>query len=368
MLLDLAPSAATAPAEAGLPGDFMLDLDALAAVLVRRLGNQCTSILLIGAAARGEQTIGPNGKLVSDLDFMVVLPQRHPASVLLAERRCHELLHGYERDVPGRLGEAVSVGFMGSSPRFWLAATPFMYELRANARCMYGSGAVLGWPHIVHPAQIPAWEGIRLIANRLCETLGAYARQDEATAGDPSPALRYALVKQALACSEAALIFAGEYRPSYRERSAAHVRVSHLFNPTQNALVKAAYSAKLGTDRAIFDLDPGAMLHDVIELALHTLALSGTGTPSGIAAAARGCAPAAPGPLADLLFFVSQALRGDRVPARRAISSVYGRAVALAQAMTSKEAGKLAAEGDYYRRAAELYKSFKTAPQVVGTI
>src|SRR5205814_1470835 len=78
--------------------DFTGQVDGAAAVIAARLGREYCAILLTGAAARGEHTTDPMGRLASDLDFLVVLPQRHPASAVLAERRCRSLLSGCEAE------------------------------------------------------------------------------------------------------------------------------------------------------------------------------------------------------------------------------------------------------------------------------
>ena len=77
--------------------------EAAAGVIARRLDGAYTALLLTGTAARGEQTADHLGRLASDLDFLVVLPQRHPAAVVLAERRCGEMLRGYEAELPPAL-------------------------------------------------------------------------------------------------------------------------------------------------------------------------------------------------------------------------------------------------------------------------
>jgi hypothetical protein len=106
------------------------------------------------------------------------------------------------------------------------------------------------------------------------------------------------------------------------------------------------------------------MVRDAARLTLHTLALMGAGSPAGIARAARCVNPAAPGVASDLFFFVRQAASGRRVPMRRAISSVYGRAVELAAELAWTEPAPKVFE----RKAVELYRRFKSTPQIVGII
>jgi hypothetical protein len=375
MLLD-APTApgrveARWAAASNVAGNLEREIEAAAGVIARRLAGAYTSLLLTGTAARGEQTADHLGRLVSDIDFLVVLPQRHPLKVMLAERRCGELLRGYESELPPALRGLTSVGFMGSHPRFWRQASPFMYELKSNARCIHGSVEVLDWPRVARAAQIPAWEGVRLVANRLCGMLGALAQYVQVASPtaevgpDPELALRYAAMKQPSVCCDGVLAATGLYAATYRERLQSHLRVAHLFNPIQNSLIRASYSAKLGEgDDGPFPYDPLDMVRHAARLTLHTLALMRAGSPADIARAARHANPAAPGAASDLFFFARQAASGRRVPVRRAISSVYGHAVELAVEFAWADPAPEAFE----RKAAELYRRFKSTPQTVGMI
>jgi hypothetical protein len=361
-----------------LPGlaDFAGQVDAAAAVIAARLGCEYFSLLLTGAAARGEQTIDPAGRLASDLDFLVVLHQRHPASAVLAERRCRSLLSGCEAEMPFQLQGAISIGFASSSPNFWRLATPAMYELRMNARCLHGSAAVLNWPLIDDPERLPAWEGVRLVANRLCEMFGALSHHHDfgniTSVPDSALTVRYTAVKQALACSEAALIVSGGYRPTYRERFVAHTGVAHMFSRTQNAFINDAYSAKLGAPSPIFDLDPDLLVRNASALALHTLAMVEVSTPAGIASLLEKTPSTAPGLATDMLYFAHQALKGNRVPVRRAIASVYGDALTLAERLVAPQPQHLPLRVMQYQHVldtgAGLYRRYKGTPQAVGTI
>ncbi len=359
--------------------DFAGQVEDAGAVIAARLRHEYFAILLTGAAARGEQTTDPMGKLASDLDFLVVLPQRHPASAVLAERRCRSLLSGCEAEVPFRLQGAVSIGFASSSPNFWRLATPAMYELRTNARCLHGSAAVLDWPSIDDPERLPAWEGARLVANRLCEMFGALSHyydnreiKSVLDLPDRSLTVRYAAVKQVLACSEAALIFSGGYRPTYRERFVAHALVAHTFSRTQNALINDAYSAKLGAPSPVFDLDPDLLVRNAAALALHTLAMVEASTYPGIASLLKKTPSTAPGLATDLLYFAHQSLKGHQVPVRRAIASVYGDALVLAHRLVSPQPEQLPLRAMQYQHlldtGAGLYRRYKGTPQVVGTV
>jgi hypothetical protein len=292
------------------------------------LRGRYVAVLLAGAAARGEITTGPSGALLSDLDFLVVLPQRHPATAILEERRCRAWLWACEPLDGQQVRGEVSIGFASSAPRYWAIATPLMWELRACGRVLRGSGEVKEWPAIKCACQIPPWEGIRLVANRLCELLGALGRlgsADEASARDA----QYACIKLALACSEAILIDRQLYRASYRERRRQHQQAAPLFSAAENALIEAAYRAKVDSDERLLPRDTLALAGSALSLAVATLRRSGLHAPGDLARRAASERPAAPGLASDLAFFAMQRLAGRSVPIRRAIGAVYADAFAL---------------------------------------
>ncbi|HMA35333.1 MAG TPA: hypothetical protein VKY74_12760, partial [Chloroflexia bacterium] len=197
---------------------------------------------------------------------------------------------------------------------------------RTNGRVLAGSPGVKNWPAIRSAAEIPPWEGIRLVANRLCELLGALG--DLGPAAGPA-GLRYACVKMALACSEAQLIAAHEYRGTYRERWERQARVAACFSAPHNALIEAAYRAKLAGGGPGLAPDTGALVAAVLDLAVATLTGFSLRTPGDLAARVRAEAPAAPGLATDLAFYIKQRIRGRSVAPRRAIAEVYAAAYQL---------------------------------------
>lgn len=329
------------------------------------------AILLVGAAARGEISIDSDRALLSDLDFLVVLPQRSAMTALLAERRCRRRLRAldavFAQEAPGK----VSIGFASAVPRLWTLATPLMWELRAHARVLYGASEVRGWPAMRRADQIPQWEGIRLVANRMCELLGAIG-----DLGDPpaievaEPAtrgLRYACVKLALACSEAQLIDTQNYRATYRERQGRHSQVAARFSDSQNELIAAAYRAKLGGDERSLMPDTFMLIARTLELAVATLDRFGLRRPDDLAERARTESPAVPGLATDLAFFVVQRLTGNRVSPRRAVAAVYAQALGLALAIAD-DMRRLRHDPRIGGACRALARAYKAAPQLVGVV
>lgn len=320
------------------------------------------SILLLGSAARGEITIDARGEILSDLDFLIVLPQTSMATALLEMHRCRprlQTLHSRLAQSPFR---HVSLGLAHAVPRYWAVATPLMWELRATARVLYGSAAVKEWPAVQTAGNIPQWEGIRLIANRMCELLDILG----AKAGPrsvPESLLSYACVKAVLACSEGALIDEGRYAATYRERWQRHADVAERFIDRQNSLVEMAYRVKLGQDTQLpFSTEPS--VRETLHLVLATLAQFGITAPQHFARRAREESCTAPGFEQDTLYCATQALRCRRVPLRRPITAVYADAYrATASMVQSGGGGSLPTAR--CRRVASRYRA---CPQMVVVV
>lgn len=83
------------------------------------------------------------------------------------------------------------------------------YEGKVSGKVIWGNKQVFGYIPIKRSEEIPKWEGIRLLLNRVFEQLKALCGKTSKT---------YAIVKTYLAIGEAYLIFDGRYRCSYKER------------------------------------------------------------------------------------------------------------------------------------------------------
>lgn len=91
------------------------------------------------------------------------------------------------------------------------------YDLKYGSRIIYGENCLEKTPDF-NPEDIPLWEGIRLMFNRMAEVLKfspierSYSYEDEAK-------LIYRLSKLIIACQDALLLSTGNYHPSYRIRN-----------------------------------------------------------------------------------------------------------------------------------------------------
>jgi hypothetical protein len=331
-------------------------IDDAARIVTRRLSGRYTALLLAGAAARGEYTLAPDGTRVSDLDLLVILPQRTLPEAIIAEQTCRRALQPDAGNL-ARIG--ASVGFGSAVQSYWRMATPMMWELRVSGQVLDGNPTTLAWPQINHADQIPPWEGIRLVANRITELL--------ALLGAPATEwqLRYASVKLVLACADASLIVAGAYAASYRERL---LRVEGKDYPiAQRALMVAAYRAKLDQEWDRLTDNTSRLIDEALDLGLTTLAHEGIRHPDDIIRVTRAVAPAGPGRASDLLYCIRSSLNGRIVALRRPIAQVYAAALSIVLA-TRGHTYSATHSPQVHAACNNLGRHYAATPQTVGVI
>jgi hypothetical protein len=320
------------------------------------------SILLVGAAARDEISLGPEGAVLSDLDFLIVLPQRQRVWALIREYQARRKFRAAQQALFEKYPVPISVGFANAAANYWLMATPFMYELRENGQVLFGAQAVKSWPAIKQNDQIPMWEGIRLVANRLCELLGS--------AGDETKdqsIWTYASLKLFLACSEAHLIELHLYQPSYRQRYTEYMRSANDFSQDQNVFISSAYRAKLGLDREFYQYNTETLFRHAIAAGIAYLSKYGLVSPLAWARRCQLETNGNDGLTADLLFFVRNLAKGSIVNFRQPIASIYSRAFTIATALNQNN-GRLTGMPDLKQSCADLYKQYGITPQLVSIL
>lgn len=157
------------------------------------------AIVLIGSLARGEATI-KKGQILSDLDMHIVT-KTFSTSV---DRKISSLVKKHCEYLPFKI-------YFGTVPRFLYGIYKCIeyYEARKNGYVIYGPRNVTDEISIKDPAQIPVWEGVRLLLNRALGLLESFHNRRN---GD------YAIAKSYLGIAEAYLVFDKRYRATYRER------------------------------------------------------------------------------------------------------------------------------------------------------
>ena len=171
------------------------------------------SIILTGSFGRGEATvIGKNGKLkfLSDCEIIII-----PYKWIFSRKKLNE----FEREFYQRT--SLKVEIWGFTPTLYLFI-PFMkkrikptianYDLKYGSKVMYGKNYLERIPDF-KSQDIPLWEGIRLLFNRMAEALKYFSLKN------PSKEMVFWANKIILACQDALLLSLGKYACSYKKRN-----------------------------------------------------------------------------------------------------------------------------------------------------
>jgi hypothetical protein len=262
----------------------------------------------------------------------------------------------------------IHTGYAHRAPCFWRMATPFMFEWKTNARVLSGSDDARLLPDIERSEQIPRWEGLRLIGNRLCEVIGGLGKADAVSDADVSDiSLTYRFLKLLLACSEARLIGTGRYAPSYRERLERHCESVGETDAAEAELYLLAYQAKLNENRSFFQRPVAFLGREILPIAFSTLSGLGVAEPDDWVPVARRETSGAPGWPTDFAYFALRILHGDAVSLRRAIAAVYRDAHRLALGLN--QFFRQGESGDLPRAACRrIAARFAVAPQFVSVL
>jgi hypothetical protein len=153
-------------------------------------------VVISGSAARGEE-IWHGDELVSDIDLMVLTRRTDP-----------RLIAGIERVVAAHRDRGVDGGQVPLGPLARYLTLAF-FEARETGVAVRGDVDVRRLIPPTDPADLPVWEGVRVLANRLLE----HVKHDE---GLVEPDRVAAKSYEALA--EAYLLAEGRYRPTYAAR------------------------------------------------------------------------------------------------------------------------------------------------------
>jgi len=109
-----------------------------------------------------------------------------------------------------------------SIPRFisrkiWKPSTQ-KFDLKYGSKVIYGENCLQKIPNF-EPKDIPLWEGIRLMFNRMAETLKYFSIDSSEVCSGEEQKLIYWISKIIIACQDALLLSIGQYDSSYRIRN-----------------------------------------------------------------------------------------------------------------------------------------------------
>jgi predicted nucleotidyltransferase len=162
----------------------------------RRLHNQVVAVVVVGSAARGEQW-PRSAAQSSDIDVMVIT---RSGSIELG-RRIKHVIDRYQHD--GLEGGQVPMGTLSRH------RTLLNYEARWSGCVIEGDRTVLDRIPMMGPRDIPRWEAVRLLFNRLMEHLML-----RTGATNPERVVQ----KTYEALGEASLVMQRRYQPTFRGR------------------------------------------------------------------------------------------------------------------------------------------------------
>lgn len=206
------------------------------------------SVVVCGSAARGEEVAGEGA---SDVDLMVVTRTRSP----LVSHRIAEVVARHAADrIEG-----------GQTPLHALRSYPtlMLYEARETGVVIDGDPGILREIPARGPADIPAWEAVRLLFNRLFE----HVKLDAGTT-----TLESCTAKSYEALCEAQLVLEHRYRPTFRERE-IEVREHGLDSPVENVAAKFAGALEFRRTgrRGLGPAEPQVALRDLLTGLEHAL-------------------------------------------------------------------------------------------------
>ena len=246
--------------ETGLTGSQRFDIALKAAVaeLSQELfkGSLARDITLIltGSLARGEGSFLPDAggaiRFLGDLEFLLVSASGTSGRALAME---------FERALEGRLEEcgidiSVDVGYV--RPDYFTRLGPhiFAVELKAHAKVLYGDESVLEKIKDFNANDIPRWDALHLLYNRMVEQMMLL---DGLLSGGPEDIRKahYQNIKFTLDVGGSLLAFQRDYRTSYMERTRAVARAVEAIGhgPTRECLSKLPEELKYWT---LVKLDP----------------------------------------------------------------------------------------------------------------
>lgn len=189
--------------------------DVVSQCCVAAYGNAIRALVLTGSMARGEATFIPHGtgwQVLGDAEFLVIFAQHvSPPTLLFLHRDINRLLDSAGINCDITINNAAVSYLQNLKPHI------FGYELRAKGKVLWGDQQVLSMIPGFPAAQIPWADAWEILCNRIIEYLEASSISQNGK--DRLQLVEYRTVKLVLDAATSFLVFAGNYVPSYQERS-----------------------------------------------------------------------------------------------------------------------------------------------------
>lgn len=187
------------------------------------------SIFLTGSFGRGEVTavvVGGKVEFLSDCEVCIISLRCLPRAKVAQLARNVKERFNLELSV---YGLKISLYLILPGMSRWIKPTMQNYDLRYGSKKIYGKNYLTKIPNF-RPEDIPFWEGLRLMFNRMAEGLKYLSVNDE-----PDSMSVYWLYKIVLACQDTILLSLNNYAPSYRARNLTFQEIFPKYFPDLNA-------------------------------------------------------------------------------------------------------------------------------------
>jgi len=171
-------------------------------------------IILTGSYGRDEGSYSVKGGRVQPLnDYDLILVTKNGDSIV-------EQL----REISDDLAQELGIDFVDLAPMHpdYFASVPltiYYYELKHGSRVLEGDKSILDRMPCFRPENIPLWEGVRLLFNRMAGLLGGFLQERRRSLSEQEYLyMRNQLVKAGVACGDALVLSYGKYHHLYRHR------------------------------------------------------------------------------------------------------------------------------------------------------
>lgn len=190
-----------------------------ARALPRDISSRVTALVLTGSIARGEGSFLRGNKdrvkLLGDVEFLLVAkePAEGRRLAVKVEHIFSDILRGIGIEPDVDVGSVTPDYFKNLKPHI------FAVELKEHGKVLVGDTTILELIPDFGPSDIPRWDALHLLFNRMVEHIDVY---EGLLYGSQRDILRanYMNLKLTLDLGGSLLVFKNNYRPSYRERAA----------------------------------------------------------------------------------------------------------------------------------------------------
>ena len=234
------------------------------------------SIILTGSFGRNEPAAIVNDeklKFLSDCEISIVPGRRISKKTI--ERMKSDLSRMTGLDLT--ISRNISLRIYSSLPvppvisrKIWKPSIQ-KYDLKYGSRIIYGENCLQKTPDFT-PEDIPLWEGIKLMFNRIAEALKHFSIDGSYTLEEKQE-LVYWISKIIIACQDALLLSIKKYHPSYRIRNYMFQELfPQYFNelnkelPNFLPLALKATSYKLNPEKDIYNESVTELWFDTVEI------------------------------------------------------------------------------------------------------